>query len=302
MNITPKMADEHRAWEKAMDIEHNRPYREEYALNLGLDLQAARWDEHHQGFAFAPNGATLDGQHRLGAIALSGISVEMVCMFNCPPEYQRSMDDHRHRSVRDVAMVMMGDSRIENLHAAIASRMRFGSTHVQTRGVRRQETLGYMMKHFEPIEFTLRATKGKKLSGITRAAVLAPVARAWLEYDRGRLEAFVNVLLTGQTEDPRKDYIAVQLRDYLIRSVSKKHRPVDELIYAKTERALMAFLKGEQTLKLYEAKTELFPIPSDTARGPIKSATLSGAQKLRRVIERGRELRAQQEESDGNQA
>jgi hypothetical protein len=290
IDITPEMAAE--ALEGDKSVRHNRDFRDYVAEKYGLDMKEGRWDQHHQGLAFGPDGEILDGQHRLWGVMISGVTVKFLCTFNMPPDAQRSIDDHQKRTVRDVAAIMMGGrTSVENLHAAIANRMKFGNTHIQTkgRGISKQQTLGYMMTHFEPIDFAVHVTGSKKLSGITRAAVLAPVARAWFTQDKERLAEFVHVLMTGQTENGKKDYMAQQLRDYLLRSLSKKSRPHDEVIYSKVERALLAFLKGEQTLKLYEATTELFPIPSDESKKPVLAASEFKARRLAKAAAAQRE-------------
>lgn len=286
LDITPEMALE--AIQGDEPVHHNREFRDFVAMRYASDMRAGRWDAIHQGFAFSSDGAILDGQHRLWAIAEAKVTVKVPCTFNMPPEYQRSIDDHAKRRVRDVAAIMMGDHRVTNLHAAIANRMRFGSMHMQTRGITRQETLSYMLAHFEAIDFAYTLGGINPIAGVTRAAVLAPVARAWYSQDRDRLVQFVKVLRTGRTEE-RQDYLAQQLRDYLIRALSKKTRPLDEIIYNKTEAAIVRFMKGEQSLHLYEAKSEMFPIPSDTARKPIQAASSATARRVSRAIDKTRE-------------
>ena len=45
----------------------------------------------------------------------------------------------------------------------------------------------------------------------------------------------------------------------------RRGRPEVRERYGKTERALQAYLAGEQLGKLYAATTELFPLPEDRA-------------------------------------
>lgn len=293
IDITPAMAFE--AIENDKTVHHNRPLRDFIVTKYANDMKDQRWDNNHQGYAFGPDGEILDGQHRLWAQAEAGVTLSVLCTFNMPPENQKSIDDHAKRTVRDVAAIMMNDGRVLNLHSAIANRMRFGSAHVQTRGISRQETLSFMVAHFESIDFAVRMVGTKTLPGVTRASVLAPVARAWFTQDRPRLAAFIKILMSGHVDDHTKDRMAVQLREYLVRSVYKAARPKDEMIYNKTERALLAFLKGEQTLKLYEAQTELFPIPFDTSKKPLPQASTARAKRLSPLIERNREFLEQQE-------
>ena len=48
------------------------------------DLKNGHWQLTHQGVAFYENGVLADGQHRLIAIAKSGISVEILVTRNMP--------------------------------------------------------------------------------------------------------------------------------------------------------------------------------------------------------------------------
>lgn len=54
---------------------HNRPVLARAVDRFVADLTANAWVETHQGLAFSKGGALLDGQHRLHAIAKSGVAV-----------------------------------------------------------------------------------------------------------------------------------------------------------------------------------------------------------------------------------
>ena len=56
----------------------NRPLSERYAERLAQDIKNGHWIPTHQGIAFSENGNLLDGQHRLRAVQLAGLPVQML--------------------------------------------------------------------------------------------------------------------------------------------------------------------------------------------------------------------------------
>src|SRR5437899_11585488 len=84
IEITPDMAAE--ALEADKGVHHNRPLRDYVAEKYAMDMREGRWDQHHQGLAFGPDGEILDGQHRLWAVMISSKTVAFLCTFNMPPD------------------------------------------------------------------------------------------------------------------------------------------------------------------------------------------------------------------------
>jgi hypothetical protein len=117
--------------------------------------------------------------------------------------------------------------------------------------------------HEEALAFTEDCFKTTQ-RGVTVALVRATVARAFYHIDHLRLRAFVQVLTSGM---PRElaDGAAVVLRNALLArgDVGAKSAVQQVSIYAKAERAIVAFAKRQEIGKLYEAKAELFPLPEE---------------------------------------
>lgn len=279
MLVTPELATK---WlEKDKGIHHNRPLKSHKVMQYAKDMKEGRWLVNHQGIAFGPDGEILDGQHRLWAVLESGVSIEFLVTNNMAVEAQRTVDDHIKRSAIDVLTIESGATGIvENLHAAIANRMMHGNKHLQV--PTRQETIAYLTRHFEAIDFTIAAFGRKKVRGITRAPVLAPIARAWYSHPHDKLNRFANILVTGDYEDKAVDDGPRRWRDWLLRALSMSTTPSPELVYSKTERVLFGFLKGEtHGGKIYEAADELFPIDTDNQR--LRMAAASRTRHLRRL-------------------
>jgi hypothetical protein len=65
---------------------HNRTLADAHVETLANEMRAGRWQLTHQGIAFSPNRVLLDGQHRLWAVVMSGVTVPMRIFINEPPE------------------------------------------------------------------------------------------------------------------------------------------------------------------------------------------------------------------------
>ena len=64
----------------------NRNLREATIESYEIDMRAGNWVPTHQGIAFNDRGDLIDGQHRLSAIARSGVTVKMLVTRGLPVE------------------------------------------------------------------------------------------------------------------------------------------------------------------------------------------------------------------------
>lgn len=87
MVVTPQMAEK---WLERN--EGNRKLREQRAAHLARAMQDGKYRLTHQAVAFSTKGRLLDGQHRLRAIILSQVSVEMAVAFDVPEAAFEVMD------------------------------------------------------------------------------------------------------------------------------------------------------------------------------------------------------------------
>jgi hypothetical protein len=80
-----------------------------------------------------------------------------------------------------------------------------------------------------------------------------------------RLTHFSEVLVSGKYQVPEDEPI-ITLRNFIQRARAK-HRatslPIRNEIYAKTEKTLWDWLRGQTANNLYGAKEELFPLDED---------------------------------------
>lgn len=99
----------------------NRPLNPNTVETYSRLIKEGRWKITHQGIAFDTTGALLDGQHRLAAIAQSGIPVKIMITHNVDPDEFAVIDIGRRRTPADA----LGVAGVEHNRNQIASIARF---------------------------------------------------------------------------------------------------------------------------------------------------------------------------------
>jgi hypothetical protein len=99
----------------------NRPLNPNTVEMYARVIKDGRWKVTHQGIAFDTNGALIDGQHRLAAIALAGVPVRIMVTRNVDPDEFSVIDVGRRRTPADA----LGIAGIEHNRNQIASVARF---------------------------------------------------------------------------------------------------------------------------------------------------------------------------------
>lgn len=96
VEITPALAEK---WLRQNT--HNRNIRERVVLAYARDMEAGQWAENGEAIKFAADGTLLDGQHRLHAIALAGVTVSMLIVTGLANAAQETMDAGSRRRTAD---------------------------------------------------------------------------------------------------------------------------------------------------------------------------------------------------------
>ena len=94
--ITPDQAREFLRKNKT-----NRPLRQSWIRTLADIISRGEWKVTHQGVAITTDNELLDGQHRLNAIVLTGIAVEMNVSYDCDPSSFMVIDGGIKRTTSD---------------------------------------------------------------------------------------------------------------------------------------------------------------------------------------------------------
>lgn len=97
VKVTPEMAEE---W--LGKNTHNRNVRAVAVASYARDMAAGNWHLTGEPIKFGPDGALLDGQHRLLAVIKAGVPVEMFVAKGITADSQRVMDTGAKRTSSDM--------------------------------------------------------------------------------------------------------------------------------------------------------------------------------------------------------
>jgi hypothetical protein len=236
---------------------NNRKVSDAYVKKLARDMKAGRWRLTHQGIAFDPHGVLLDGQHRLWAIVTAEMPIMMHVFFDVPSEALPVTDDVRPRSLADQLRLGQQHGHVTKNHTSTLRAMLGGmSGPLSMTSLEASESLS---RHSEAVNFAISAVPAGKY--ICNATTRGVIARAHYSADPSRLAEFAEMLGTGVV--PHANAAAViLLRQFLYNNGGNANRTLRER-YARTERALAAFLKNEPITRLMPTKQELFPLPEE---------------------------------------
>jgi hypothetical protein len=231
--VTPALAAE---WLEK-NTANQRPVGATTVKMYARDMAAGLWQLTPQGISFNRTGELVDGQHRLHAVILAGVPIEMVVATGFVVEYDSPLDQGR---VRSIGQVLHQDHRWVSVVRAlmllesgnIGQKDRSSLAEVQAVFARHREAL-------EPFWPSGRKFPG----GVTAALVWA------YPLDRDAVLNFATQVRTGELLE-RGDP-AFALRNW--HAINSKARPA-EFTYA-TCNALRATLQGERLGSIYTGAT-----------------------------------------------
>jgi hypothetical protein len=117
--ITPEMALEVLTNRNAV----NRPLNRHHVEAISDAILANEWRNNGQTISFNTDDDLQDGQHRLSAIARSGVTVEALVAYNVDPESRPTVDVGRKRTVAD-ELTMRGETGSTTIAAILMMKKR----------------------------------------------------------------------------------------------------------------------------------------------------------------------------------
>jgi hypothetical protein len=203
----------------------------------------------------------LDGQHRLWAVLLSGVTVRMRVFFNEPPESLGAIDTIRTRTNDEIISLSGGMGTVTKRELAILRAMLAGLARYDRRTPGEEAEI--LARHREAVAFANEILPSARYRGVATAMTQGVLARAFYSADLGKLRHFADVLQSGVASGEDDQPITLLLKFLLDSGHGRKGRPEAREHYGKTERALSAYLNAEQLTKLYTVTTEIFPLPEE---------------------------------------
>lgn len=291
MDVTPEMATR---WLK--NNFGNRPVKEDVIRAYARDMINKAWVATHQGLAFNDEDALIDGQHRLKAIVLSGVTVRMMVTFGLPSKIDGSemtvmdcVDRGRTRSVADQLTIQHG-FKYGSLTASICAALASLCCGERTRRL----SVGQTLEVYRAFEKSVRLViDGRsKLPGLKTAGVLAGFAFAHATLGKPLEKLFERV----NTGEGLEDNPTLQLlRKFLTSDEAKLFsRSLDRGLSELTLQALWLEHENRRVAKLELAQegADWFRLQQSERVGKIAAIFKlpMKAEPPRRVAKRGRPI------------
>jgi len=239
---------------------NNRKVSDVHVRRFSRDMTEGKWRLKHEAIAFDSDGTLIDGQHRLWAIVESGVSVETFVWHNVDPASMIVIGGGKTRSMADILNIAgengdVGHHRLAALRAMLGG---FGNPPLLSSS----ETSEALRRHHDAIEFALaQLPTVVSARGVNTATTRAVVARSYYSVDHTTLKDFCRKLTTGIVTSADEGMV-VLLRQHLQENRGSSYSQRMQR-YGKVQRALSAWLKGENPTRLYPASGEQFPLPEE---------------------------------------
>lgn len=254
--------DSDQAKEYLKQNKSNRPLRERTVSRYAKDMKAGRWRLTCQGIGFDRHGALMDGQHRLHAVILSGATIVCLVVRGLEPEANDGLDLGFNRGVDDVLHYrgIQADKIMIGVMRWVSFDISRGVSGIKE--LTRQERVDLFLQHQDVIALIVSMFRNHKPSARMRLApVMAVFVRAYqFPKYRSRLSHAAEVLVSGVGGED--DRWLIMARNFFQSLKTVQSEVIRREIYLKTERALHAWLNGEEVVgNLRPTKDELFPFP-----------------------------------------
>lgn len=241
---------------------NNRKVSYRYVQRLARDMTEGRWRLTHAGIAFSPEGTLLDGQHRLWAIVTANVPIRLFVWRNVDPQAMMAIDSGKARSMADILNIAGQNGQVDHHDLATLRAMLggFGDPPALSPA----EMSEALRVHQDAIDFALtHLPTVNSARGVNTAPTRAVIARAYYHLDHAALRDFCRKLTSGVVTCD-EEAVVVLLRQHLqlIRGNAYSHRMQR---YGKVQRALSAWIKGENPSRLYPTTAEQFPLPEEVA-------------------------------------
>lgn len=184
MRISPEVAE---AW-MARNRE-NRRFSRDWARDLAQRMRAGEWKDNGEAIKFATDGRLLDGQHRLSAVAESGVTITARVEFGLPPEVFTTLDQGKKRNFAD-ALSVKGLTEAPLLAATVTWLWRLETGRLEGKALNVQESLAYYDEHGQGLGASISASReaGRKLG---RPSLLAALHFVFAQISASHADEFM---------------------------------------------------------------------------------------------------------------
>lgn len=259
IEVTPALA------EKWLDQNnHNRNLREKAVMAYARDMESGNWAENGESIKFAKDGTLLDGQHRLQAITLSGVTVRMLVVTGLENGSQETMDDGRKRTLAD-ALHLRGETNAVVLGALLRRALMWDMGQFRNTGAytpTNTECLTFLAEHPECRNSATAAVALRKPVALP-ASIVGLTHWVFTRIDAEDAEFFFERLGTGANLPQHHPVLTLRKK---AREVSEgPGRVPEDMLLAFVIKAWNAYRDGDEMRLLRfrpgGAQPEKFPTP-----------------------------------------
>lgn len=255
-----------------------------------------QWMRAGQTLVISDKGVVLDGQHRLEAVILSGVTVEMIIVTGVEYEAFKVIDAGRKRSVTDLISVMepgLGKPELRITYRICRYIMHFGQNNLGFGGSIKKSAnleLGNFyqsMNTKEKMYLDSCIEQGRKFYDKSKHVDILDIsAYSFLYYALSKLnkekaDTFFEGLSSGEHISKDGETVAIYLlRDKLLEIATKKiklpHTATWRIAY--TFKAWNNYLSGTKIQRLLFRIGEDFPVPTANGEKPAPVVTMEAEQ------------------------
>lgn len=240
--VTPAMAAE-----MLSKNTRNRVLNQSRVIAMSEDMVAGQWRVTHQGVAIAADGTLLDGQHRLTAVTLANVAVNMMVTRGLAPESVDAIDTGENRRAHDVLAIADG-VHLTTRQRAVASTAHALSQHGTLNVRPRRLTVGMLRaalaEHGDDMAAVLDSM-GPAHDRLSNASMVGSLVCAYRTHPGKTLE-FCRLMRSGAGMDEGHPVLA--LRNFVLVQYVSGGGAQREDLSLRTFAAFDAFLRGHSRL------------------------------------------------------
>lgn len=235
----------------------NRPLSKSVVSALAGAMKRGEWKENGDTIRVGEKGVLLDGQHRLSAIVLSGISQKYIVVSDLEPETFKTIDQGRKRSASDMLAIggakhytaLANSARLHHKYLVCGNPFN-GTPENAPTATQVIQVISETPELAESVNFAARSQWVKKYIGAGRAGFLINL---FSSHNEAAADAFFSELESGMFSYANSPVLL--LRDRLMEGKNGKTRMTPTYSTALIFKAFGSFLMRKE-MKTLRVRTE----------------------------------------------
>lgn len=245
------------------NVPNNRKLMPVTAGRHATEMKSGDWIVTHEGIGVDVDGFMVDGQHRLTAIAESGVGQWFLVTVNLPKSAVQVINRGRSRTLAHALQVLGYEGATTRMVAA--ARVMHNGVHHNTghSAVSDTRLRKFIDDHAEAVGFGVAQTAGKKGMNAIMAGL---VARAFYHHPQDQLKRFVLAVADEVPEaDGRAGDKMARRLGQMMRELGAGPSGTRVVLYRKAQNVLKTWAAGMSLDAIREVEDDLYPLPGEAA-------------------------------------